>query len=116
MRITIIFTVNISKLDLTKEKIAYLKFWLGIMVAVGITLMSWFLSNFRSAHWLLVVADVLALFAIGIGGYAIHIRIEKKSQASRSCENDNDHYCCRRFPCLPCTRCRTQGRVARVKS
>lgn len=69
-----------------------------------------------------VLADVLALFAIGVGGYAIHIRIEKKSQASRSCENDNDHYCCcrpdwcRRFPCLPCTRCRTQGRIARVKS
>nr|VFK23805.1 MAG: hypothetical protein BECKLPF1236B_GA0070989_13791 [Candidatus Kentron sp. LPFa] len=41
------------------------------MVAVGITLMGWFLSNFRSAHWLLVAADVLALLAIGLGSYAI---------------------------------------------
>jgi len=38
----------------------------------------WFLSNFRSAHWLIVVADVLALLAIGFGAYAIHIRIEKR--------------------------------------
>nr|VFK69061.1 MAG: hypothetical protein BECKUNK1418G_GA0071005_13061 [Candidatus Kentron sp. UNK]VFK73794.1 MAG: hypothetical protein BECKUNK1418H_GA0071006_12951 [Candidatus Kentron sp. UNK] len=60
-----------SKLDLAKEKITYLKFWLGILVAVGITLMGWFLSNFRSAHWLLVAADVLALLAIGLGSYAI---------------------------------------------
>lgn len=67
-----------SKLDLVKEQIAYLKLWLGIMVAVGISLTSWLLSNFQSADWLLVLADIVALLAIGFGGYMVHKRIEAK--------------------------------------
>jgi len=43
-----------SKLDLAKEKIAYLKLWLSVTIAVGGTLVGWFLSNFQSAHWLLI--------------------------------------------------------------
>nr|VFJ42509.1 MAG: hypothetical protein BECKDK2373C_GA0170839_100145 [Candidatus Kentron sp. DK] len=38
-----------SKPDLAKEKIAYLKLWLGMVFAVGVTLIGWLLSNFRSA-------------------------------------------------------------------
>nr|VFK23218.1 MAG: hypothetical protein BECKMB1821G_GA0114241_100428 [Candidatus Kentron sp. MB] len=67
-----------SKLDLAKEKIAYLKFWLGIMVAVEASLTGWLLTNFQSAHWILVFAGAVVLLAIGFGGYAIHTRIEKK--------------------------------------
>nr|VFK51979.1 MAG: hypothetical protein BECKTUN1418D_GA0071000_101324 [Candidatus Kentron sp. TUN]VFK53561.1 MAG: hypothetical protein BECKTUN1418F_GA0071002_102411 [Candidatus Kentron sp. TUN]VFK54991.1 MAG: hypothetical protein BECKTUN1418E_GA0071001_102411 [Candidatus Kentron sp. TUN] len=48
------------------------------MIAVGITLMGWFLSNFHSAHWLLVAAHVIALLAIAFGVYVIHTRIETK--------------------------------------
>jgi hypothetical protein len=65
-----------SKLDLAKEKIAYLKFWLGVMVAVMVSLAGWFLSNFQSAHWLIVIADILALFIVGVAGHTIHMRIE----------------------------------------
>ena len=46
---------HMSKPDLAKEKIAYLKPWLGMVFAVGVTLIGWLLSNFRSAHWLLVL-------------------------------------------------------------
>ncbi|MGH8523060.1 MAG: hypothetical protein ACREXY_02215 [Gammaproteobacteria bacterium] len=67
-----------SKLDLAKEQIAYLKLWLGIMVAVGISLTGWLLSNFQSADWILVLADIVGLLAIGFGGYTIHKRIEAK--------------------------------------
>jgi len=67
-----------SKLDLAKEQIAYLKLWLGIMVAVGISLTGWLLSNFQSVDWILVLADIVALLAIGFGGYTIHNRIEAK--------------------------------------
>ncbi|MEI7677489.1 MAG: hypothetical protein WCJ03_11970 [Bacteroidales bacterium] len=67
-----------SKLDLAKEQIAYLKLWLGIMVAVGISLTGWLLSNFQSAHQLLVLADIAALIVICFGVYAIHKRIESK--------------------------------------
>ncbi len=67
-----------SKLDLAKEQIAYLKLWLGIMVAVGISLTGWLLSNFQSTHQLLVLADIAALIVICFGVYAIHKRIESK--------------------------------------
>nr|VFK39337.1 MAG: hypothetical protein BECKSD772F_GA0070984_103626 [Candidatus Kentron sp. SD]VFK44056.1 MAG: hypothetical protein BECKSD772E_GA0070983_103228 [Candidatus Kentron sp. SD] len=54
-----------SKLDLAKEKIAYLKLWLTIVAAVCVTLTGWLLSNFLSAHWHLVAAGILALLVIG---------------------------------------------------
>jgi len=67
-----------SKLDIAKEQIAYLKFWLGIMVVTGISLAGWLLSNLQSAHWVLIVFDLLALLTIGFGRYFIHKRIESK--------------------------------------
>ena len=48
------------------------------MVAVGISLTGWLLSNFQSAHQLLVLADIAALIVICFGVYAIHKRIESK--------------------------------------
>nr|VFJ56286.1 MAG: hypothetical protein BECKDK2373B_GA0170837_105712 [Candidatus Kentron sp. DK]VFJ61542.1 MAG: hypothetical protein BECKDK2373C_GA0170839_108925 [Candidatus Kentron sp. DK] len=67
-----------SKLDLAREKIAYLKLWLGVMIAVEVTLTGWLLTNFPSAHWLFVFTGAVVLLVIGFGGYAIHTRIEKK--------------------------------------
>jgi uncharacterized membrane protein YfcA len=67
-----------SKLDRAKEQIAYLKLWLGILVATVISLTGWLISNFQSVNWLLVVATGLALFIIGYAGYSIHRRIEEK--------------------------------------
>ena len=67
-----------SKLDLAKEKIAYLKLWFTIVAAAAITLIGWLLTNFLSAHWLLSLAAILALLVIDFIGYAIHARIETK--------------------------------------
>jgi len=67
-----------SKLDRAKEQIAYLKLWLGILVATIISLTGWLISNFQSVHGLLVFAAVLALSIIGFAGYSIHKRIEEK--------------------------------------
>ena len=67
-----------SKLDLAKEQIAYLKLWLVIMVAAGISLAGWLLSNFQSPDRFLVLADIVALLAIGFGSYTIHKRIKAK--------------------------------------
>jgi len=47
-----------SKLDIKKEQIAYLKLWLGIMVVTGISLIGWFFANFQSARLILIVADL----------------------------------------------------------
>jgi hypothetical protein len=67
-----------SKLDRSKEEIAYLKLWLGIMVAIGISLISWLLANFESGNLFLVASDIVALLSIGFGGYGIHKRIEAR--------------------------------------
>ena len=66
-------------MDLAEEQIAYLKLWLGIIVAAGISsLTGWLLSNFQSVHWLLALTDIGALLVISFGGYVIHKRIETK--------------------------------------
>ena len=65
-----------SKLDVAKEQIAYLKLWLGIVIVTDISLMGWLLGNFRSAEWPLILGDILALMGVSWGCYSLHIRIE----------------------------------------
>ncbi len=67
-----------SKLDLAKEQIAYLKLWLGILVVILVSLTGWLISNFQVSHLSLIIASVLGLATICYIGYAIHKRIEQK--------------------------------------
>lgn len=67
-----------SKIDKAKEQIAYLKLWLGILVAIVVSLTGWLISNFQTVHQILVSAAALALCIIGFAGYHIHKRIEEK--------------------------------------
>jgi hypothetical protein len=67
-----------SKLDRAKEQIAYLKLWLGILVAAVVSLAGWLISNFQSVHWLLAVSTTLALILICYAGYGMHSQIEEK--------------------------------------
>ena len=67
-----------TELDGAKEEIAYLKLWLGIMIATGISLTGWLLGNFRSAPWLLVESGMAGLLSIGFGCFALHRRIKAK--------------------------------------
>jgi len=67
---------SMSKLDVAKEHIAYLKLWLGIVIVTDISLMGWLLANFRSAEWPLVLGDVVALIGVSSGCYSLHTRIE----------------------------------------
>ena len=48
-----------SELDVAKEQIAYLKFWLGIFVVTDISLFGWVLSNVESANLLLVFRGLI---------------------------------------------------------
>ena len=65
-----------SKLDVAKEQIAYLKLWLSIMIVTDISLMGWLLGNFKTAGWPLILGDILALIAVSRGCYFLHTRIE----------------------------------------
>ena len=66
------------KLDRAKEQIAYLKLWLGILVATVISLTGWLISNFQLVHPVLIFAAVFSLFILSYAGYKIHRRIEEK--------------------------------------
>jgi hypothetical protein len=69
---------DMSEADVLKEKIAYLKLWLSIMVVTDISLVGWLLGNYTVANWALIVGDVVAIFIISSGIYVSHKRIEKE--------------------------------------
>ncbi len=70
-----------SKLDVAKEQIAYLKFWLGVLVVTDISLVGWLVSREDPdpAHklWGAVIAIVVITFA----GFTIHRQIERRIDA-----------------------------------
>ncbi len=67
-----------SELDVLKEKIAYLKLWLGIMVVTDISLVGWLLGNYIVANWVLITAAIAAIFVISFGTFVLHKRIKKE--------------------------------------
>ena len=67
-----------SQLDVLKEKIAYLKLWLGIIVVTDLSLVGWLLGNYTVANWALIAGDMAAIFVISFGVYVLHKRIEKE--------------------------------------
>jgi hypothetical protein len=72
-----------SELDVTKEQIAYLKFWLGVMVVTDISLFGWLISNAGSTTLHLLVGGCLAVIAITTGIVLLHRRIERQIQELR---------------------------------
>ena len=72
-----------SELDVAKEQIAYLKFWLGVMVVTDISLFGWLISNARSTSLRLLVSGCVAVIAITAGIALLHRRIERQIQDLR---------------------------------
>ncbi len=62
---------------IAKERIAYLKLWLGIMIITDISLAGWLISNFNSAAKQIVFGCMAIVFAITIGLVIFHRRIEQ---------------------------------------
>jgi len=65
-----------SELDVVKETIAYLKFWLGVMVVSDISLVGWLLSNAGVASEFKVYGAVLGIGVITSSAFFVHKRIE----------------------------------------
>lgn len=70
-----------SKLDVAKEKIAYLKLWLGITVVTDISLFSWLLTGGRQGAGILVFGALVAVACITVIAFYVHKRIEKAIEA-----------------------------------
>ena len=72
-----------SELDVAREKIAYLKVWLGILVVTDISTFGWLISNVDSASTALLWAAVIAVVALTIGIFVLHRRIDRHIQSLR---------------------------------
>ena len=70
-----------SDLDIAKEKIAYLKVWLGILLVTDISTFGWLVSNVDSATTLLLWAAIIVVVALSIGILLLHRRIDRHIQS-----------------------------------
>ena len=67
-----------SKLDVAKEEIGYLKLWLGIAVITDISLFSWLVTSANRARIVLVVAASIAVVLLGVFVVSLHNRIARR--------------------------------------
>jgi len=67
-----------SALDHLREQVAYLKFWLGIVVVTDISLAGWLISSSDTAASYTVAFAVLGLIALSAGIVFLHSRIERR--------------------------------------
>ena len=72
-----------SELDVSKEQIAYLKVWLGILVVTDISVFGWLISNLGAATAPLLWGAVIAVVALTVGILLLHRRIERHIESLR---------------------------------
>ncbi|HYT16131.1 MAG TPA: hypothetical protein VEL80_07090, partial [Burkholderiales bacterium] len=75
--------IFMSELDVAKEKIAYLKVWLGILLVTDISTFGWLVSNVDTAATLLLWAAVIVVVALTVGILLLHRRIDGHIQSLR---------------------------------
>jgi hypothetical protein len=71
----------LSDLDVAKEKIAYLKVWLGILLVTDISTFGWLVSSVDAATTLLLWAAVIVVVALTAGILLLHRRIDRHIQS-----------------------------------
>jgi hypothetical protein len=74
---------NMSEKDILKEKIAYLKLWLGIFAVTDISLIGWLITQYESAKPILIGADAIAILSMTVAIFVLHKRIEREIERSR---------------------------------
>ena len=67
-----------SELDRFKEQLVYLRFWLGIMVVTGITLVGWLVSTPTSVNPILWFIGAFGAILLGVGIFLVHRQIERR--------------------------------------
>ena len=66
-----------SKIDKAKERLAYFKFWLGVMVVTDISLVGWLVSSAEAAPIHKVVGAVVAVVVITVAGFIVHRHVKR---------------------------------------
>jgi hypothetical protein len=67
-----------SELDRLKERLVYLRFWLGIMVVTEITLVGWLISTPTGGNRTLWFIAAFAAALLGVGIYLVHRQVERR--------------------------------------
>ena len=67
-----------SELDRLKEQLVYLRFWLGIMVVIDISLVGWLASAADGTRPILVALAVITVALVTIGIVMVHRHIERR--------------------------------------
>ena len=68
----------LSKIDKAKEKIAILKFWLGIAVATFLAIIGWSVTNYSKIEVWLLILGFFAMIILGIAIVFLSRLINKK--------------------------------------
>lgn len=66
-----------SRLDVAKETIAYLKFWMGVLVVSDISLVGWLLSDDNSLIDLKTYAAIFSVAVITISIFIVHKQVKR---------------------------------------
>jgi vacuolar-type H+-ATPase subunit I/STV1 len=72
-----------AELDLLKEKISYLRLWLGLLAITTIGSAVWLAANLGKAHTLLIISDLVAIVVLTILVFMLHRRIGDKIECLR---------------------------------
>jgi hypothetical protein len=67
-----------SEVDRLKEQLTYLRFWLGVVVVTGITLVGWLISTPISEDPTLWFIGAFGAALLVMGIYLIHRKIERR--------------------------------------
>jgi len=67
-----------SEVDRLKEQLVYLRFWLGIMVVTGITLVGWLITSARTADPVLWSIAAVGAVLLGVGIFLLHRQVERR--------------------------------------
>jgi hypothetical protein len=65
------------ELDRLKERLAYAKFWLGIIVVTDIGLLGWLISSADDAQPLRLLLGLLAVMVLSFAGWLLHQQIDR---------------------------------------
>jgi len=68
------------ELDRVKERLAYAKFWLGIVVVTDIGLVGWLISSVDDAQPLRLLLRLLAVIVLSFAGWLLHQQIDQRME------------------------------------
>jgi hypothetical protein len=68
------------ELDRLKERLAYAKFWLGIIVVTDVGLVGWLISSVDDAQPLRLLLALLAVVLLSFAGWLLHQQIDQRME------------------------------------